>query len=96
MLNQFSKILTNDSTKGATRAMLYGLKFTKDDFSKSLIGIGSMTFDGNPCNVHTGKLADYVKDSINSNNYMKGLKFTTISNSFDTFKQRLKTDLDKE
>jgi dihydroxy-acid dehydratase len=78
MLNQFSKILTNDITKGATRAMLYGLKFSKDDFSKGLIGIGSMTFDGNPCNVHTGELANHVKMSINSNKYLKGLRFTTI------------------
>ena len=79
-LNRFSKILTNDVTKGATRAMLYGIKFKDEDFNKALIGIGSMTFDGNPCNVHTGKLSDHVKDGIlkHQNDNMKGLKFTTI------------------
>jgi len=80
MLNRYSKILTNDISKGATRAMLYGLKFTDDDFNKGIIGIGSMTFDGNPCNVHTGILADYVKKGIDKyhTKYLKGLKFTTI------------------
>jgi dihydroxy-acid dehydratase len=79
-LNKYSKILTNDITKGATRAMLYGLKFTDKDFNKALIGIGSMTFDGNTCNVHTGILADHVKYGINhdQSDNLKGLRFTTI------------------
>lgn len=79
-MNRYSKLLTNDNTNGATRAMLYALKFQDKDFNKALIGIGSMTFDGNPCNVHTGKLADKVKLGIkkNQNSVMKGLKFTTI------------------
>ena len=76
MLNKYSRILTNDITKGATRSMLYGLKFTDDDFTKGLISIGSVTFDGNPCNVHTGILADHIKTSINKSNHMKGLRFT--------------------
>ena len=79
-MNRYSKLLTNDITKGATRAMLYGLKFKDEDFNKALVGVGSMTFDGNPCNVHTGKLADLVKAGIkeHQNTKMKGLKFTTI------------------
>ena len=79
-LNRISKILTNDITKGATRAMLYGVNFKDEDFNKALIGIGSMTFDGNPCNIHTGKLSEHVKNGIieYQNSKMKGLKFTTI------------------
>ena len=61
-LNRYSRILTQDIKNGATRAMLYGLKFTDEDFNKALIGIGSMSFEGNPCNVHTNKLASYIKD----------------------------------
>jgi dihydroxy-acid dehydratase len=72
--------LTNDASKGATRSMLYGLGFTGPDFSKGLIGIGSMSYDGNPCNVHTGKLAEYVQNGMqkHQNKNLKGLKFTTI------------------
>jgi len=79
-LTKFSKILTQDTQKGATRAMLYGINFKEDDFNKALIGVGSMNFDGNPCNVHTGKLSEHVKNGIIKNQYskMKGLKFTTI------------------
>ena len=80
MLNRVSKILTEDISKGATRAMLYGLKFTNDDFKKGLIGIGSMTYDGNPCNVHTGRLAELIQNGIqkHQNQHLKGLKFTSI------------------
>lgn len=79
-MNRYSKILTNDTTKGATRAMLYSLNFKDEDFNKALIGVGSMSFDGNPCNVHTGKLADRVKVGMekHQSSSMKGLKFTTI------------------
>jgi dihydroxy-acid dehydratase len=75
-MNRYSKILTNDTTKGAPRAMLYGLNFKDEDFNKALIGVGSMTFDGNPCNVHTGKLANIVKLGIkkNQDSVMKGIK----------------------
>ena len=80
MLNRYSKLITNDIKNGATRAMLYGIKFTDEDFNKGIIGIGSMTYDGNPCNVHTGKLANHVKIGIeqNQNKFLKGLQFTTI------------------
>lgn len=79
-LNRYSRILTQDIKNGATRAMLYGLKFTDEDFNKALIGIGSMSFEGNPCNVHTNKLASYIKDGIEQNTSadLKGLKFNTI------------------
>jgi len=82
MLNRYSKLLTQDIKNGATRAMLYGVKFTDEDFNlnKGIVGIGSMSFEGNPCNIHTSRLADYVKEGMvkNQSNHMKGLKFTTI------------------
>lgn len=74
--SKFSKLITQDITNGAARAMLYGVNFTKKDFKKSLIGIGSMTYDINPCNKHLGKLQDSVYHNSTPN--LKPLRFNTI------------------
>jgi len=77
-LNTYSKILTNDPSLGAAKAMYYALGFKKEDFSKAQIGIGSMAYDGNPCNSHLGKLSDVVHHKMNLTPTMKGLRFNTI------------------
>lgn len=79
-MNKISKILTEDVSLGAARAMLYAIKFSKNDFKKAQIGIGSIAFDGNPCNAHLYKLAGIAKKSVNDHESqsMKGLRYTTI------------------
>ena len=75
-IGKFSKLITNDISNGAARAMLYGADFSKTDFKKNLIGIGSMYYDLNPCNKHLGKLQESVKK--HTIDTMKPINFNTI------------------
>ncbi|MBM3401256.1 MAG: dihydroxy-acid dehydratase [Bacteroidetes bacterium] len=76
-LNKYSKILTQDPTQPASQAMLYGIGLTKEDMSKAQVGIVSMGYDGNTCNMHLNELADVVKKGV-WNNDLVGLMFHTI------------------
>jgi dihydroxy-acid dehydratase len=76
-LNKYSKVLTQDPTQPAAQAMLYGIGLTDDDMKKAQIGVASMGYDGNPCNMHLNDLAKVVKKGIWSED-MVGLIFNTI------------------
>lgn len=76
-LNKYSKTLTQDPTQPAAQAMLYGIGMTDEDMQKPLIGIASMGYDGNTCNMHLNKLAALIKKETN-NKEMVGLIFNTI------------------
>ena len=67
-LNKYSKTLTQDPTQPATQAMYYGIGFQKEDFDKAQIGIASMGYDGNTCNMHLNGLADIVKEGVKKEN----------------------------
>jgi dihydroxy-acid dehydratase len=76
-LNKYSKTLTQDPTQPAAQAMLYGIGMTDEDMKKPLIGIASMGYDGNTCNMHLNKLAALIKKETNKKE-MVGLIFNTI------------------
>ena len=76
-LNKHSRTLTQDETQPGAQAMYYAIGFTEDDFKKAQVGIASMGWDGNPCNMHLNDLAKSVKASINKTNLL-GLIFHTI------------------
>ena len=76
-LNRYSKTFTQDPTQPAAQAMLYGIGLTKEDMSKAQVGIASMGYDGNTCNMHLNDLAKVVKDGVWKNG-MVGLTFGTI------------------
>ncbi len=76
-LNKYSKTLTQDETQPAAQAMLYGIGLTEADLAKPQIGIASMGYDGNTCNMHLNDLAKIVKAGIRSED-MVGLIFNTI------------------
>ena len=77
-LNKYSKTLTQDATQPAAQAMYYALGFKEDDFKKAQVGIVSMGWDGNPCNMHLNDLATTVKKAVNSTEGLLGLRFYTI------------------
>ena len=77
-LNKYSKTLTQDITQPAAQAMYYAIGFKEEDFSKAQVGIVSMGWDGNPCNMHLNDLATTVKESINATEGLLGLRFYTI------------------
>ena len=76
-LNRYSKTLTQDPTQPAAQAMLYGIGLTDDDLKKAQVGVASMGYDGNTCNMHLNDLAKIVKQSIWDENLV-GLIFHTI------------------
>ena len=76
-LNKYSKTITQDVTQPAAQAMLYGIGLTDDDLKKAQVGIVSMGYDGNTCNMHLNDLAKVVKTSV-WDNELVGLIFNTI------------------
>ncbi|SEG54158.1 dihydroxy-acid dehydratase [Halpernia humi] len=76
-LNKYSKTVTQDPTQPAAQAMLYGIGLDDKQLSQPFIGIASMGYDGNTCNMHLNHLAALVKKEINEND-MVGLIFNTI------------------
>ncbi|MCF3111609.1 dihydroxy-acid dehydratase [Niabella sp. CC-SYL272] len=76
-LNKYSKTITQDPTQPAAQAQLYALGLTEDDLKKAQVGIASMGYDGNPCNMHLNGLAQHVKEAVWEQDLV-GLTFHTI------------------
>lgn len=76
-LNKYSKTVTQDPSQPAAQAMLHAIGLTKEDFNKSIVGIASTGYEGNPCNMHLNDLAKLVKIGT-SNVDIVGLIFNTI------------------
>src|SRR5437868_6047730 len=77
-LNKYSRTLTQDVTQPAAQAMLYAIGFKDEDFNKAQVGIVSMGWDGNPCNMHLNDLALHVKENVDKTEGLLGLRFYTI------------------
>lgn len=77
VLNKYSRELTQDETQPGAQAMFYGIGLTDEDLKKAQVGIVSMGYDGNTCNMHLNGLAQMVKQSVWKNNLV-GLIFNTI------------------
>ena len=60
-LNKYSKRLTQDESQPASQAMLYAVGLTDEDMNKPQVGIASLGYDGNPCNMHLNNLASEIK-----------------------------------
>ncbi len=76
-LNKFSSRITQRKSQGASQAMLYGTGMTEDDMNKPQVGIASVWYEGNTCNMHLNKLAEHVKHGVVEAN-MAGMRFNTI------------------
>jgi len=77
MLNKYSSHVTQPKSQGASQAMLYATGLTEQDMHKAQVGIGSVWFDGNPCNMHLLKLAEKVKEGVNAAGLV-GMRFNTV------------------
>ena len=76
-LNKYSKTITQDETQPAAQAMLYGIGLTEEDLKKAQVGIVSMGYEGNTCNMHLNDLAKDVKKGVWDADLV-GLIFNTI------------------
>jgi dihydroxy-acid dehydratase len=77
MLNKYSSRITQPRSQGASQAMLYGTGLTREDMEKAQIGIASVWYEGNTCNMHLNKLAEFVKDGVTQSGLV-GMRFNTI------------------
>jgi dihydroxy-acid dehydratase len=77
MLNKYSSRITQPRSQGASQAMLYGTGMTADDMNKAQVGIASVWYEGNTCNMHLNKLADKVKEGVVAADLV-GMRFNTI------------------
>jgi len=76
-LNVFSRHITEPKSQGASQAMLYGTGLTSSDMSKPQVGIASVWYEGNTCNMHLLELAGEVKRGVGAAG-MVGMRFNTI------------------
>src|ERR1700722_16360800 len=77
MLNKYSAQITQSLSQGASQAMLYGTGLTEVDLHKAQVGIASVWYEGNTCNMHLLDLAQGVKAGVNHANLV-GMRFNTI------------------
>lgn len=76
-INKYSRTLTQDPTQPAAQAQLYAIGLKDEDFQKAQVGIASMGYEGNNCNMHLNDLAKVVKEGVWENDLV-GLIFNTI------------------
>jgi dihydroxy-acid dehydratase len=76
-LNKYSRVLTQTRSQVGSQAMLYGVGLTDEDMRKPQVGIASMGWEGNTCNMHLNELAQEVKQGANAAGLV-GLIFHTI------------------
>ncbi|HEX3654409.1 MAG TPA: dihydroxy-acid dehydratase [Pirellulales bacterium] len=76
-LNKFSARITQPKSQGASQAMLYGTGLTEADMQKPQVGISSVWYEGNTCNMHLNRLAERVKEGVVASG-MVGMRFNTI------------------
>ena len=76
-LNKYSSRITEPRSQGASQAMLYGIGLTDEDLQKPQVGIASVWYEGNTCNMHLLDLAQKVKEGVQAAG-MVGLRFNTI------------------
>ncbi|KAI0150280.1 dihydroxy-acid/6-phosphogluconate dehydratase [Xylariaceae sp. FL1272] len=63
-LNKVSRHITQPKSQGASQAMLYATGLEREDMSKAQVGISSVWWEGNPCNMHLMDLSAVVKKSV--------------------------------
>lgn len=76
-LNKYSARITQPKSQGASQAMLYGIGMSDADMQKAQVGISSVWYEGNTCNMHLNDLAARVKQGVDDAGLV-GLRFNTI------------------
>ena len=76
-LNRISANITQPRSQGASQAMLYATGLTEQDMNKAQVGIASVWYEGNPCNMHLNDLAATVKEGV-ANAGLVPMRFNTI------------------
>ncbi|MDX1489595.1 MAG: dihydroxy-acid dehydratase, partial [Acidiferrobacterales bacterium] len=76
-LNKFSSRVTQVKSQGASQAMLYGTGMTDEDMNKAEVGIGTVWWEGNTCNMHLNDLGAKVREGVIAAGLVS-MRFNTI------------------
>jgi dihydroxy-acid dehydratase len=76
-INKYSKRITEPKSQGASQAMLHATGLSRADLGKAQVGISSVWYEGNPCNMHLNDLAAHVKAGVEAAGLV-GYRFNTI------------------
>jgi dihydroxy-acid dehydratase len=76
-LNKVSSRITQPRSQGASQAMLYGTGMTREDMDKAQVGIASMWWEGNTCNMHLNDLAERIGEGVTEAGLVS-MRFNTI------------------
>ena len=76
-LNKVSQHVTQPKSQGASQAMLYATGLEPSDMSKAQVGISSVWYSGNPCNMHLLELNHKVKEGVEKSGLI-GYQFNTV------------------
>ncbi|MCJ1295706.1 dihydroxy-acid dehydratase ilv3 [Xylographa carneopallida] len=76
-LNKTSQHVTQPKSQGASQAMLYATGLEPSDMSKAQVGISSVWYSGNPCNMHLLDLNNRVKEGVERAGLI-GYQFNTV------------------
>jgi dihydroxy-acid dehydratase len=76
-LNKYSSRVTQPKSQGGSQAILYGVGLSDEDLGKPQVGISSVWYEGNTCNMHLLKLSEKVKEGVEEAGLV-GFRFNTI------------------
>ena len=76
-INRWSSRITQPKSQGASQAQLLATGFSEADLDKAQIGIASIWYEGNNCNMHLLDLAEKVKEGVEAVG-VKGMRFNTV------------------
>jgi dihydroxy-acid dehydratase len=76
-LNKYSQRITQPKSQGASQAQLFATGLTEEDMDKAQVGIASVWYEGNSCNMHLDRLAAVVKEGVDAAGLV-GMRFNTI------------------
>ncbi|KAJ5351591.1 hypothetical protein N7541_002392 [Penicillium brevicompactum] len=77
VLNKVSRHITQPKAQGASQAMLYAVGLNEADMNKAQVGISSVWFNGNPCNMHLLDLNNKVRQGVQEQDLI-GFQFNTV------------------
>ncbi len=76
-LNKYSSQITQPKARGGSQAMLYATGLQPADMDKAQVGIASVWYEGNPCNMHLLDLAAKVREGVTAADLV-GMRFNTV------------------
>jgi len=77
VMNKWSRTLTGPKSQGASQAMLYATGLKEEDMNKPQVGVCSVWYEGNPCNMHLLELSEHVKKGVEESDCV-GYRFNTV------------------